>query len=468
MKVISFTTEKTILCGMLENSQVLKRALPQLNVELFGNDFSREIFERLLFYLGEGKNLPSAKIFSQDPGLSSGAAQTLNIELNEKKKLRELKNEDVDHCIETLKYYYQTRTIYEMEKEVAEKLKSPRKVDIKEIKSYIQDRLAALDNYDNASSYKIIGQGSNLTDAYMTKNLSKQTRKMIPTGMPTLDSRIGGFLPGNVVLLTAMRGEGKSLLAKSLGLSHFYQKQNVFVANMEMGEWEYLVRVFAEVSQFSHAKLRQGFNAKKNIQKVLAEKRKINGWGIKNQCRFTIKTVCDPFYNMTSLHNEFKYHSYQVGVLDYLNLINNNNKELWAGIYAATKFAKLMAKDLGIVFYIIAQLNDDDHAKYARSSEEDADVWWKWKYERNNPWVTIKQEKARDYDPFDFKLLFDATNLRFVDPALLTEQEIQKILKRAEIKKRKAEERKAAQGAEPKDDDNANKRYRNKRMEKRS
>lgn len=328
MKVISFPTEKTLLCGMLENPMVFKRALPHLNTELFGNDFSREIFDRILFYLGEGRNLPSAKIFSQDPGLSAGASQTLNVELAEKKRLRELSKDDVDHCIENLRYYYQKRTIYEMEKEVADQLKSPKKVNIKEVRSYIQDRLAALDSYDNAGSYKIIGQGSNITDAYLIKNLSKQTRKMIPTGFPSVDSRIGGFLPGNVILLTAMRGEGKSLLAKSIGLSHFYQKQNVFVANMEMGEWEYLVRIFAEVSQFSHAKLRQGFNSKKNIQKVLAEKRRINGWGARNKCRFTIKTVSDAAYTMMSLHNEFKYHNYQVGVLDYLNLIKTNQKEI--------------------------------------------------------------------------------------------------------------------------------------------
>lgn len=467
MKVISFSTEKTLLCGILENPTVLKRALPHLNVELFGNDFSREIFERILFYLGGGKNLPSAKIFSQDPGLSSGAAQTLNIELTEKKKLRELSKDDVDHCLDTLRYYYQKRTIYEMEKEVAEKLKSPKKINIREVRSYIQESLAALDSYDNAGSYKTIGQGGNITDEYMIKNLSKQTRKMIPTGFPSIDQKIGGLLPGNVVLLTAKRGEGKSLLAKSLGLSHYYQKQNVFIANMEMGEWEYLVRVFAEGSEFSHAKLRQGFNSKKNIQKVLAEKRKINGWGAKNKCRFTVKTVSDPFYTMVALHNEFKYHNYQVGVLDYLNLIKSSEKELWQGIYAATKYAKLMAKDLGIVLYIIAQLNDDDHAKYARSSEEDADIWFKWRYTRGNPWITVEQAKARDFEPFTFQLLFDSANLRMVDPKLLDEAQIQKILKQAEQQKRREDARRAAAG-EKKEDDNADKGHRDKRMARRA
>jgi len=136
---------------------------------------------------------------------------------------------------------------------------------------------------------------------------------------------------------------------------------------------------------------------------------------MKKRCRWALRTVSSPTYTPTQLHNELRHQGYDVVIIDYLNLFKQVHKDLWQSLYMHTKYLKMMAKELGVLVYVLAQLNDEGRAKYGKAAEEDADAWLYWDIQVGSPRVQIFHGKARHYKPYPFELIFDYPNLGFIE-----------------------------------------------------
>ena len=417
MKLYSPNAERFLIYAILEQADIRRIMLPHLDERLFGLEAARAIFSRITTLLGTGKPIPKVRVMAMDPGLNRAAQQLLQPDEEDIIRARTWGDNEAKHALETLKHYYQVRTIYEMGKSLLEELDSSAKMDVEEVVAASQRALVEVHRFSEESTTKTLGMGGDISDKYILRNLKRDRGEIIPTGFPALDSKIGGWRRGNLILLTAMRGKGKSVFAKSLGTNMFYKKQDVYTCNLEMQEWEYLVRWFAETTKFAQRALRQGFVDRAAMMEVVKFKRRIDAWGQENECRWTLDTIKKPKFGPAQLHNILKHQGYDVVIIDYLSLLDAGRKELWENIYASTKYLKMMAKDLNAIVIVLGQLNDDNRAKYARAGEEDADVWIYWDIVPGSHIVHMKHGKARDYDPFRFDLYFDGAKTRFLDPA---------------------------------------------------
>jgi len=424
VRVYNAQAEKLLLCAMLERRRLRQYALQHLHEDLFGSDVIREIYIRMQKLMEMGKPVPSVSVMVTDPGLSPAASTALKLNPRERAKLVSFKPSDVDHSLDQIRYYYQVRVLYETQKWIAEQFETPAQVNMDEMKAEIQQRLLSMDVYDEVSeNLQIIGHGGNISDDYLREQLSRKRKRTVPTGYSVIDDK-AKWSRGNMVLLTAKRGQGKSLLAKSLGLSHFRQGQNVLTVNMEMERWEYLCRLFAQETPFTHDQLREGLATSKQIEKAVAAKKRLDRDGMAfrdpdtgelRPCRWGLRTITRPNYTPAMLHNELRYQGYDVVIIDYINLFKQENKDLWASLYSHTKYLKMMAKDLGILLYILAQLTDEGRAKYARAAEEDSDAWLYWEINRGTPSVKMFHGKARHYKPYSFPLVFRHYNMEFAE-----------------------------------------------------
>lgn len=72
------------------------------------------------------------------------------------------------------------------------------------------------------------------------------------TGLPTLDSMIGGFFFGQLILLTGERGEGKSTLASQFGTFAIKAGYNAFFYSGELVNWYFKAWFDAQVAGLSH------------------------------------------------------------------------------------------------------------------------------------------------------------------------------------------------------------------------
>ncbi len=436
MKVYNPQAEKLLLCALLERPKLRQYAISKLHEDLFGSESMHEIYVRMIFLQEQGKKVPSAAVMVNDPGLSLEAQTALTLTTRERAKLASFRPSDIDHCLDQVKYYYRVRVLYEMNKWVAEQFEGNAQVDMDEVKAELQQRILTMDVFDEiAENLQIIGQGANITDKYLEDHLSRKKMRTVPTGYSVIDDR-AKWNRGNMVLLTAKRGQGKSLLAKSLGLSHFRQGQNVLTVNLEMEKWEYLCRLFAQETPFSHDQLREGLATPWQIKKAIGAKKRLDRDGMKfrypnpdynsrdpnnkhewidKPCRWALRTINRPDYTPAQLHNELRHQGYDVVIIDYINLFKQGNKDLWASLYEHTKYLKMMAKDLGILLYILAQLTDEGRAKYARAAEEDSDAWLYWEINRGSPSVKMFHGKARHYKPYSFPLVFRHYNMQFAE-----------------------------------------------------
>lgn len=455
MKVYEAKTERMLLAAIMERPEHRNFVLSKLQADLFGSEVTREIFDRLLFLGQQGEPIVGAGIMAQDPGLSDAARTTLQLTSKDRNRLRQFTKKDLKRLIDHIRYFYKKRIIFEEAKWMTDQIASQKVADIKEIQGHMQQAITQMDQYDDvAKGLDILGKGANVSDRFLRRQLTQEEGLILPTGFTVFDER-GHISKGNMVLLTAKRGQGKSMLAKSLGMSHFWKGCNVYTVNLEMERWEYLARVFAEVSDFSHERIRRGFIRtvteeyvdkksgevktrertqvnEKGIKKLLAKRRKIDAYGEKHNCRWALRTVTNPYYTPQMLHQELRNQGYDVVIIDYINLFHQGKQELWQAIYANTKYLKMMAKELGVVIYVLGQLTEEGRAKYARAAEEDSDIWWHWEVNRGNPLVKFFHGKARHYKPFSFELVFDGSNSRFIERAEINDEEFREIQRRAE------------------------------------
>jgi len=432
LKLYNAPSEKLLICALLERPDLRRNTIQHLHEDLFGTKVCREVYTRMIAIQEQGRKVPTVGVMAQDPGLTPAAQTLLKLNPRDRVKLQNFRSSDIDHCLDQVRYYYKTRVLYETTKYITETFEGNVIANMEEVQAEIHQRLLTMDVFDEVEqNLQHIGHGANISDDYMREHLSEETIKTIPTGYEVIDDR-AKWGAGNMILLTAKRGQGKSLLAKSLGLSHFRLGQNVLTVNLEMEKWEYLCRLFAETTPFTHDELRGGLN-EDDVKIALGYKKRLDSEGamfkipdpndpteqkmIKKPCKWSLRTVTRPNYTPAQLHNELRHQGYKVVIIDYINLFQQTpNMDLWQSLYGHTKYLKMMAKDLGILLYVLAQLSDEGRAKYARAAEEDSDAWLYWEINRGNPICKFFHGKARHYKPYSFPLVFNYHNMSFAEP----------------------------------------------------
>jgi replicative DNA helicase len=415
--VHNFRAEKLLLCTLLEKKHLRQDFYHRLQPELFGTSVGREICERMLALSTYGKEIPTCGVMTEDPGLSEESRIILKLDRTDREKIKAIHRGDVESLIEQLVYFYQKRVVYEAVKHASEKLNTDAMIDMQEVRQEVQASFSQMDNLGpKDEGIRALGRDGNMDDAYLREHLKEGGHKsVLKTAFPSIDDR-ATWSRGNMIMLTAMRGHGKSVLVKSLGLRHFQQQNHsVFICSMEMEEWEYVARAMSEITKVPHDKFRRQSVSKAELDNILDVRRCVDELGMEKNARWTLKTVKSPNYTPALLHQELKHQGYDVVIVDYLNLFKRGKRELWDAIYDHTKYLKMMAKDLGVLLYVVGQLNEEGRAKYAKAAEEDADAWIYWSLEPGQPIVKFFHGKARHYPPFSFKLVFDGRFVAFKD-----------------------------------------------------
>jgi replicative DNA helicase len=80
-------------------------------------------------------------------------------------------------------------------------------------------------------------------------------RKNIMSGIPLLDSLTNGFRKGEVTLLAAHTGVGKSALAAQIGMNAARCGNEVVLHSLEMSRVQYLKRMYANITEQQQVKL---------------------------------------------------------------------------------------------------------------------------------------------------------------------------------------------------------------------
>ena len=215
---------------------------------------------------------------------------------------------------------------------------------------------------------------------------SKKSVLGVPTGFMDLDRKIGGFRPGQLIIIAARPAMGKTSLALNIASNAAVRyNKKVGILTMEMESDELLMRMLSSASEVSMDEMLKGYgmNEKKILRiagaaEVLSEKEIYVDDSGSN-------TILDIRAKTRRLKAELK--GLDLIIIDYLQLmsVKRNRENRQQEISEISRNLKVLAKELSIPIVTLSQLNrglesrEDKRPKLAdlRESgaiEQDADV----------------------------------------------------------------------------------------------
>ena len=201
------------------------------------------------------------------------------------------------------------------------------------------------------------------------------------TGYSDLDRKLVGMEPGNMILIGARPGVGKTSFALNIATAVAKNTgKNICIFTLEMSGEELTSRVLSSEALVDSMKLRAGSldnSDWKKIADATAELSKCNIY-IDDTTSITVTVMKAKLMRMKNVG---------LVVVDYLGLMQSDRKKLDnrnQEIGDITRNLKIMAKDLGVPIIVCAQLNRESDTAHRRptlanlrdsgSIEQDADV----------------------------------------------------------------------------------------------
>ena len=207
------------------------------------------------------------------------------------------------------------------------------------------------------------------------RDKDKLKHKVIFTGYKELNYITGGFERGDLVIISAKSGDGKSALAMNLSYHiAMIQKRPVYYINSEMTTEQMALRWAAITSKFNYRKMKVGditdaemVTICENVDKVYKSK------------LYTLTIPDLQIANiLTELRKAKRKYNIDVAVVDYIgrmDMTDNKDKEDWKLLKAAAMKLKTMAQQLDLVVIMIAQLNKSGNLAQASQMDQEADLW---------------------------------------------------------------------------------------------
>jgi len=230
-------------------------------------------------------------------------------------------------------------------------------------------------------------QGTLLTARQVGEQLKRQIETSqvksegligMPTGFDKLNSLTGGFRPGELVIVAARPGVGKSVFGAQVLLASPYEP--CALVTLEMSAVEILSRMVASQSGTSLGQIRDGsFESKYDSEKAFAAIEALQGSSI-------LFEDC-PHITITALRSKLRRlhqkNGIRIAIVDYLQLVSGvDSRNRVQELGQISRGLKSLAKELKIPIVALAQLNrsaaeDEPGLHHLRDSgeiEQDADI----------------------------------------------------------------------------------------------
>ncbi len=207
----------------------------------------------------------------------------------------------------------------------------------------------------------------------------------VPTGFSELDSKLNGLRPGQMIIVAARPGAGKSTLAMDFCRSAaIHNNLGAAYFSLEMSRTELSMRLLAAESRVFLDRMIKGEMKQDDWDRVVQTLERIS----------TAPFVIDDSPNLTMGEIRAKarrmkqQHDIQLIVIDYLQLLTSGARSAESRQQEVSEFSrsiKLLAKELEIPIIAVAQLNRDPEKRNDKrpqvadlresgSLEQDADV----------------------------------------------------------------------------------------------
>lgn len=230
----------------------------------------------------------------------------------------------------------------------------------------------------------------------------KRDKEVIFTSLRSLNRATGGFEQGDLIILSAPSGVGKSAFAMNIVRDVAYiSNKSALYLNSEMSDKQQARRYAALLSGVSHGSIRNGIDPNfGGFEKVVA--------AAETFAKKKIYTVTIPDLQLTNVVAEIRRmvdrFGVQLVVVDYIGRMDtlNASKDLqeWQMMEQSARVLKTTAQELSITVIMVAQLSSNGQSLAKGSSmKNEADLWLNLR--------RVKPDELRDYVPAEEVVLWN-------------------------------------------------------------
>jgi len=201
----------------------------------------------------------------------------------------------------------------------------------------------------------------------------------VPTGIADLDDLLLGLRKGELVILAARPGRGKTALALQVSLSVARQERSVLFLSLEMSRTDLGQRVLANLAGVEHSRIRAGRLTGGDRAAVQQARDAVSA--------LRLGLVEDNATTCARLKSLGRRRAAKVGldlvVVDYLQLMSHPNcRDRFQEVGAISRGLKMLARELEVPVLAVSQLSRQgdegrprlSHLRESGALEQDADV----------------------------------------------------------------------------------------------
>ncbi len=363
-------TEKRILSAVLDNENSLVEAVDQIKQDDFSNPFHQHIYKSLVNGYENGRHLSYFELVRE-----------MRSDL---KKAEELKNiammggtDNLGYWIEKLKDFSKKRKL----KQILQKsMNDLANISSSELAMRLENELYHLTAHDEVEELLTPEEMSNYAVEFITRKGEKEQEQLdgIHLGINGLAWATGGAKPGDLLLLAAKTGHGKTAMALNMvRRAAILDKVPTLYLNTEMSKEQIILRLSGMLGAADINDIRYGRLDKQTRSKV------VNDVGEQ-----LLKSKLFPYYcpNLTKakLVSTVKKFQRQQGVklvvVDYIGRMEKIHPDLkeWQVLEDTIKTCKILAQNEDLAFLVLVQLNDDGTLQAAKRMKNECDVFIKF------------------------------------------------------------------------------------------
>jgi replicative DNA helicase len=285
------------------------------------------------------------------------------------------------HYADSIREAARRRALMAMGEELLRRLDDPTD-PIESIRTWVEDRAGRLgQRIDGAET---VGEIARKLIAEMRRPPEdRKPKTVIWPGLGSLNSRLGAFLGGELIVLAARPGMGKTALAMQMAMDAASKRHPVLFVSLEMQQSELVARVLSGEAGVDSRKLRVQSYEPEDVDKLEAVANDIDGYSLRVfDSRGSAVTV-DRIRAMGRLIKAAD--GLGMIVVDYLQLVDPTDKRMPREQQVAdmTRRLKNLAKELECPILCLAQLNRQaenaekpqlSHLRESGAIEQDADA----------------------------------------------------------------------------------------------
>lgn len=412
--LVDLESERRVLSGMLNSEDARIEAYDSLKEDDFYYPLHRTVFSLICQLYRRDVKPTFAELLKE--------AQSLNIlrnqqEINELAYIAEhfIEGENISYWLERVKDRSRLRKFEAFLRRHHQKISENVQEPVDNVLMDAEEELTNMtaleidDSVDSPAELAALGY-EEVERRYLRYKEIRELHKGVlpldglPTGFDSLNHVTLGYKAGDLVILGAQTGHGKTAFAlhtaKAVAMEH---KAPVLYLNTEMSRVQIALRWGSILSQVEHEKLRSGDLTSSEFSEVLQGYSELSNSGFYSY----------PCPNLTpekmiSIGRKFKAQKdIKMIILDYVGRMDKISPNIaeWQVLEQIVKTLKMLGQNLDLAVMCLVQLNDDGTLQGARRMKNEADLMLK--LIPVSPKEIEENEYLRKFRDVNYRLMID-------------------------------------------------------------